>query len=92
MKKKIFSNRNIIIALTALFMLWLLFLDRNNLMTLRTVDRQIEELEAERDFYRSKIDADSAVIRGLSDSAFVEKYARENFFMKESDQTIYIFK
>lgn len=78
--------------MTVLFALWLLFLDRNNLVSLRTVDRQIEELEAERDFYRSKIDADSAVIRGLSDSVFVEKYARENFFMKRANETIYLFK
>lgn len=92
MNRKTFSNRNIIIAITVLFVLWLLFLDRNNLFALQQVDRQIEELELERDFYKTKIAADSLLILGLEDSAFVEKYARENFFMKRDGEILYLFK
>lgn len=78
--------------MSALFVLWLLFFDRNNIMGLRQVDHQIEELEAERDFLRARIAADSAVIEGLKDSAYLETYARENFFKKRSSEVMYIYR
>lgn len=92
MRKKLLSNRNIIIALSVLFVLWLLFFDRNNLVSLRSVNIQIEELEVERDFYRAMIYADSAVIRGLGDSSYIDKYARENFFLKCEGETLYLYR
>lgn len=47
---KILSNRNVILAMAALFAAWLMFFDRNNIMGLRHVDAQISELldEAEK--------------------------------------------
>lgn len=92
MKGKIFSNRNIIIVLAILFALWLLFLDRNNVVSLKKVDRQIEELERERDFFRSRIAADSAIIEGLKDSAYLETFARENYYMKRAGESMYLYK
>lgn len=92
MRSKLFSNRNIIIALSVLFILWLLFLDRNNLVSLKDVNNQIEQMEAERDFYRDMIDADSATIKGLDDSAYVDRYARENFFLKGEGETLYLYR
>lgn len=92
MRSKLFSNRNIIIALSLLFVLWLLFLDRNNLVSLQDVNNQIKQMETERDFYRDMIDADSAVIKGLDDSAYVDKYARENFFLKGEGETLYLYR
>lgn len=78
--------------MSALFVLWLLFFDRNNIMGLRQVDRQIEELEAERHFLRTRIAADSAVIEGLKDSTYLETYAREHFFKKRASEVMYIYR
>lgn len=92
MRKKLLSNTNIIIVLVALFTLWLMFFDRNSFLGLQTVNRQIEELERERDFYRSKITTDSTVLHNLSDSTFVEQYARETFLMTRQGEKLYIIK
>lgn len=73
-------------------MLWLLFFDRNSLVGLQGVDAQIEDLERERDFLRNRIKEDSTVIQGIKDSAYLETYARENFFMKYPDEKIYIYQ
>ncbi len=75
-----------------LFGLWLLLFDRDNFVRLQEVDKQILELEQERDFYLDLIKADSAVIQGLNDSAFVEQYARENFYLKRPGEVIYIIR
>lgn len=78
--------------MTVLFVLWLLFLDRNSMVDLRAVDRQIEGLEQERDILRTNIQADSAVIEGVKDSAYLEVYARENFYKKRTGEIMYIYR
>ncbi|MEG0602574.1 MAG: septum formation initiator family protein [Mucinivorans sp.] len=92
MWNKILTNRNIILFLAVLFVLWLMFFDRNNIVSLRQVDRQIEELETERDFLRTSIATDSAVIEGMKDSVFLETYAREVFYKKRPNEVMYIYR
>lgn len=84
------SNRNIFIFATLAFVVWVLFFDRNNYLDSRTLDHKIEELEAERTYYLQKIREDSTIIAGLKDSAFLEKFARENFLMHRPDEEIYL--
>lgn len=88
--KNIFSNRNIVIFATLIFVAWILFFDRNNYLDSLILDRKIETLETEKAYYKRRITEDSTVIVGLKDSAFVDKFARENFLMQRSDEQIYI--
>lgn len=91
--KNIFSNRNIILLMGLVFVVWLLFFDRNNIVGLREVDDQITELEAERDFLRAKIHSDSTVIEGVErDSLYLERYARENFYKMRAGEVLYIYR
>lgn len=68
----------------------MLFFDRNNFLESRLLDDRIRELEAEKAYHQHKISADSAVIEGLKDSAFLERYSRENFLMHLPDEEIYL--
>lgn len=90
--KKILSNWGIIGIITIFFLLWVFVFDRNSYLDVIELDNRVKELEAERDFYKQKITQDSAVIVGLKDSAYLEKFARENFFMKRADELMYIIK
>ncbi len=92
MQKKIFSNRNIIILIVVLFFLWLMFFDRNNLLRLQSVESQIEEMASECERYENLIREDSLIIEGLKDSAFVERYARENYYLHSPHETLYIIR
>lgn len=87
---RLFSNRNIILFATLAFVAWILFFDRNNYLDSRELDRKIQEMEAEKAFYLHKIREDSAVIAGLKDSAFLERFSRENFRMHRPDEAIYL--
>ncbi len=86
----LFSNRNIFILSTLLFVVWIVFFDRNNLLDSTALDQRIEELEQERTYYLEKIRQDSAVIAGLKDSAFLERYAREHFLMHRPGEEVYL--
>lgn len=87
---QLFSNQNIILFATLAFVVWVLFFDRNNYLDSRELDRKIREMESEKIFYRNKIREDSAVISGLHDSAFLERFGRENFRMHRPDEMIYL--
>lgn len=87
---RLFSNRNIFILATLAFVAWIVFFDRNNYLDSRELDRRIEELEQEKAFYVNKIREDSIVIAGLKDSAFLERFGRENFRMHRPSEEIYL--
>ncbi len=88
--RKIFTNRHIILFLMVGFIVFMLFFDRNNYIDTQKLNRRIEELEAECQYYRDRIAADSAIIEGLNDNAFLEKFARENFLMQRDGEEVYL--
>lgn len=90
--KRLLSNWGIIAIITLLFAVWVFVFDRNSYLNVVELDSRIEELEAERDFYKQKIAEDSAVIVGLKDSAYLEQFARENFYMKRENEKMFIIK
>ncbi len=90
--RKLFSNRVLIVVGVALFIVWIMFFDTNSLVSLQKVNRQIEELETERQFYIDRIKEDSLVIIGLEDSAYIEAFAREHFYMIGDSEELYIIK
>lgn len=90
--KILFSNWTLALFITLLFGVWMLVFDRNSFFDIQKLDNRITELENERDFYKNKIAEDSAVIVGLKDSAYLEKYAREHYYMKRDSETMYIVK
>lgn len=90
--KKLLSNWGLITIITIVFAVWIFVFDRNSYLDVRELERRVNELETERDFYIRKIAEDSAVIVGLQDSAYLEKFARENYYMKRDEETMYIVK
>lgn len=62
------------------------------MVSLQKVDSQIEQLERERDFFKARIARDSALIEGLQDSAYLERFARETYYMKRAGEQMYLYK
>ncbi len=83
--------RFFVVALIA-FLVLVTFFDKNSLLDNRKLRGKIRELEERRDFYLEKIRQDSLVLENLHDSAFLEQYAREHFYMKRPEETLYIVK
>lgn len=91
MKLSIFKNIYIIIS--AIFIVWMLFLDANSwFFTHRELNKQIELLEEQKANLQQATGKDNNSIRKFSSFEELEKFAREHFFMKKENEVIYIIE
>src|SRR5690606_17951171 len=75
----------------ALFAVWILFFDENNLMQHQQNRKELALLEEQVDFYKRKIDADKRKLYELqTNDANLEKFAREQFLMKKIDEDVFV--
>lgn len=79
-----------LIALTA-FVVWIMFFDDNNLRQHQKNLQELAMLQEQVDFYKHKIDADKRKLIELqTNDENLEKFAREQFFMKKANEEIYV--
>ena len=71
-------------------MVWMLFLDNYSYLQHRELNKEIEELEENIEYYKAEIKKDSIQIKKLRNPAEIEKYAREKYYMKRTNEDIYI--
>ncbi|HZJ80242.1 MAG TPA: septum formation initiator family protein [Dysgonamonadaceae bacterium] len=77
-----------------LFVVVMLFLfSDSNIKKRIDSDREIRSLKNQIEFYRKKIDEDKMKLHELqSDKENLEKFARENYFMKKENEEVFIIK
>jgi len=86
--KPIFSKY--LIALAA-FVVWIMFFDDNNLRQHQKNLKELALLEEQVHFYKHKIEADKRKLIELqTNNENLEKFAREQFFMKKANEEIYV--
>ena len=74
------------------FIAWMLFLDNYSYLNHRELDKQINELEDNKQYYLDEIRKDQENIKLLKNPDQVEKYAREKYYMKRDSEDIYIIE
>lgn len=84
------GNRYVLVSL--FFIVWILFLDNYSRLNHRMLDKEIDELEENREYYKGEIKRDSQNIKLLKNPDQVEKYAREKYYMKRDSEDIYIIE
>ncbi|MEM6684955.1 MAG: septum formation initiator family protein [Bacteroidota bacterium] len=90
---KLSKFKNIYIIISAIFIVWMLFLDANSwFSTHRELKKQIELLEEQKLNLQREIKKDREMIKKLSNKDEREKYARERYFMKKENEEIYIIE
>ncbi len=87
---RLLSNKYVWVLL--FFAVWMLFLDNYSYLDHRELDRQIDELEDNKQYYKDEIKKDSQSIRLLKNPDHVERYAREKYYMKKDSEDIYIIE
>lgn len=75
-----------------LFAVYMTFYDSHNLINVYKLKQDIRELEQQKRYYRGKIAEDSTVLESLKDDAYLEKYAREHFYMRRDGETLYVLQ
>jgi cell division protein DivIC len=87
-KKAIFNRY--LLALAA-FVVWMLFFDKNDFFIQMQRYQELKELNEKIDYYKSQITYTQAEIKALeNDPGTLEKYAREKYFMKRSNEEIFV--
>lgn len=73
------------------FLVLMLFLDRNNLISQYKMRKELNGLRKELQFFRDQAQKDSTELsRLLGDSLELEKLGREKYMMKRDSEDIYI--
>lgn len=84
--------KNIFVIIFVVFAVWMLFIDSNSLMIHHELNEDINDLEAEKEYYNKEIEKDKKAIKGLSTEDGIEKLAREKYYMKKDNEDIYIIE
>ena len=84
-------TKNFYFIFTALFLIWMLFVDANDFVTQYKLNQQRKNLENEKAYYQDKI----AEVRNereelLSNDKLLEKLAREKYLMKKPGEDLFI--
>jgi cell division protein DivIC len=83
--------RNKYILTIIIFIIWLLLLDSNNLITRYKDMKELRKLRTEKEYYQKRIEADRKKYYELkTDNHNLEKFAREQYRMKKPDEDLFI--
>ena len=75
----------------ACFVVWMVFFDRDDVVTQWSRQRQLDELERSRDYYKQQITLAQHELDSLKlDPAAVEKVARERYLMKKDHEELFV--
>lgn len=79
-----------VIAIIA-FLVWIMFFDRNSFINQISLVNTLNDLNEQKEFYQREIKKDSAELYRLqTDTAGLEKFAREKYLMKKENEDIYL--
>lgn len=87
--KALFLNKYAITIF--LFLVWMIFFDNASWLVIRNLDREINQHEKQLEFYTSEFEKNNNFYKKLMyNKSEKEKFARENYFMKRSNEEIFI--
>jgi cell division protein DivIC len=90
-KKMPKAFRNFYFIVGAVFLMWLLTLDSNNLIARYQLSAKLQSLEDEKEYYEEKIkEVEQDRNELFGDRESLEKFAREKYLMKKESEDIYI--
>jgi cell division protein DivIC len=85
--------RNFYVVTAAIFFIWMLVLDSNNLIARYELGSKLSSLEDEKEYYQEKIkevETDRNALFGDRES--IEKFAREKYLMKKETEEIFVVR
>lgn len=81
------------VVVFVIFAIYITIFDDHNLISRIQRKDEIGKLENDLNFYKSEIQTNrDEIFKLLNDSTYLEKYAREHYYMRKSDEDVFIFK
>ncbi|MFD2145215.1 FtsB family cell division protein [Mucilaginibacter antarcticus] len=82
-------NKYFLIALA--FVIWMLFLDKNDLLSQYQYHQEVAQLEQERDFYKQQnVKVAKDLDELTSNPQKLEKFAREKYLMRKENEDVFV--
>ncbi|USL95431.1 septum formation initiator family protein [Riemerella anatipestifer] len=73
------------------FFVWMIFFDNTSFLVIRDLNSEIKKYEEQLDYYKTEYEKNDAFYKKLMfNRGEKEKFARENYFMKKSNEEIFI--
>ena len=92
-KKKWFGiASNLYVLILTIFAVWMLFFDTNSLLIHMELKKEIKKLEKQQEFLREEIAKDREIIERLSDPKELEKFAREEYYLKRKNEEVFLIE
>ena len=70
----------------------MLFFDANSWLIHRELNNEIDDLEDQKEYYRKEIEKDKKALKKLNNEEGLEKFAREEYYMKRDNEEIFIIE
>tara|TARA_R110000868_G_scaffold274375_3_gene533770 strand:+ start:478 stop:807 length:330 start_codon:yes stop_codon:yes gene_type:complete len=84
--------KNVFILILVVFIVWMLFFDANSWLIHHELNSDIDALESQKEYYQKEIEKDKKAIKKLSTEEGLEKFAREEYYMKRDSEEIFIIE
>ena len=83
--------RNKFVLTGVIFFVWMFVFDRNNLIDRHKYNKELKQMELEKEYYLERIAEDSKKLNELkTNDENLEKFAREQYLMKKPDEDIFL--
>ena len=83
---------NMYVLVLTLFVIWMAFFDTNSLLIHLELKKEIDKLEQQKAFLKDEIEKDKKVLKKLSSEEELEKFAREQYYMKKDNEEIFLIE
>lgn len=91
MNKLLQVAKNKYFIVTAFFLIWIGFFDQNDWVSRKSIDKEIKKLEDDKAFFTTEvIELQKEEKRLKENEEELEKYARENFYMKKEGEDVFV--
>jgi len=91
MKRLIDLFKNKFFLVTVAFVVWMIFFDKNDVLSQYQYHQEVNELKAERDFYKTESEQVAKDLDELnSNPEKLEKFAREKYFMHKDNEDVFV--
>ncbi len=85
-------GKNKYILTVIFFLAWMMFFDNNNWVYLRKLTSEAQLKQNEKNWYKTQIkESDRKLHELTSDLKALEKFAREAYYMKRSNEDVFVF-
>lgn len=90
--KRIFHRlKNKYLIALLIFLVWMLFFDKNDMISQYAYSTKVKKLKEERDFYLKQTAEVKKDLNELdSNLNSIEKFAREKYFMKKDNEDVFV--